>query len=91
VVGLGIWDLLPALGVTAQCAAIADLRAPRWKVLVWSLPIPFTLASTAPGEPVNVTHRTYCAECDRLSFRPGGRVGCFSADFYPLDVLGAEG
>jgi hypothetical protein len=53
---IGPWDLLLIAIVSLQCTLIAYLHAPRAKALVLTLPIPFTLATLALGEPVNVTH-----------------------------------
>ena len=55
-VNIALWDIVLILVVSLQCTAIAYLHAPRWKALVLTLPIPFTMASLALGEPVNVTH-----------------------------------
>ena len=53
---IGIWDVLLVAVVSVQCTAVAYLHAPRWKALVLTLPIPFTMATCALGEPINVTH-----------------------------------
>ncbi len=53
---LGRWDLALLLVVSTQATAIAYLHRPRWKMLVFSLPVPFTLASLALGQPIDVTH-----------------------------------
>ena len=52
----GPWDLALLLAVTAQATAIAYLHHPRWKVLLYSLPVPFTISSLALGSPVDVTN-----------------------------------
>ena len=53
---LGIWDGALLVAVTAQCTVIAYLHEPKWKALVMSLPVPFTMGSLALGEPLDVTH-----------------------------------
>ena len=53
---LGWWDAALLLAVTGQATAVAYLRQPRWKVLMLSLPVPFTLACLALGQPVGATH-----------------------------------
>lgn len=50
-------DYVPAAAVLALfVTAIAKAHAPRVKVLVFSLPIPFTCAYLATGMPINATH-----------------------------------
>jgi len=53
---LGSWDVALLVVVSAQATVIAYLHRPAWKVLVLSLPLPFTLASLALGRPIGVTH-----------------------------------
>ncbi len=55
-VDLGIWDIILIVGVSLQATAMAYIYRPRWKALLYSLPIPFTLASLSLGEPIGVTH-----------------------------------
>lgn len=52
----GYWDIVLIVGVSMQATAMAYIYHPRWKALLYSLPIPFTLASMSLGEPVGVTH-----------------------------------
>jgi len=52
----GCWDAALLAGVSLQGTAIAYLREPRWKALLLSVPVPFTLASLALGSPVGPTH-----------------------------------
>ncbi|MDD4889051.1 MAG: hypothetical protein PHU85_03905 [Phycisphaerae bacterium] len=42
--------------MTVQATAIAYLHSPRWKVIAFSLPLPFTFASLSLGQPIGVTH-----------------------------------
>lgn len=53
---LTCWDWLLIAVVSVQTAAMAYLHHPRWKALVFSLPIPFTVASLAVGRPVDATN-----------------------------------
>ena len=66
------WDVALLVIVTAQAGAIAYLHQPRWKVLVLSLPLPFTLASLALARPVDATHAAGIALL--LAFAHGVRV-----------------
>jgi len=50
------WDLALVIGVSLQTTLLAFVRSPRWKALLYSLPVPFTLANLSLGQPVNVTH-----------------------------------
>ena len=52
---LGFWDWALLVLVSCQATLLAYLR-PKWKELIMTLPIPFTLASLAVGTPVNTTH-----------------------------------
>lgn len=53
---LGAWDVALVVAVSAQATVLAYLYDPRWKALVWMLPIPFTMASLAVGRPVDATN-----------------------------------
>jgi hypothetical protein len=53
---LGTWDLILLAVVSTQATLLAYLPDPKWKALIMTLPIPFTLASLAVGAPVNSTH-----------------------------------
>ena len=50
------WDWMLLLSVTAQSACIAYLYHPKWKALMISLPVPFTMAALAVGQPINATN-----------------------------------
>ncbi len=52
----GFWDAALLSVITLQATAVSYLHQPRWKVLLFSLPLPFTLGSLALGEPIGVTH-----------------------------------
>jgi hypothetical protein len=52
----GTWDLILLAVVSLQATLLAYLPHPKWKALIMTLPIPFTLASLAVGAPVNTTH-----------------------------------
>jgi len=53
---LGTWDIVLLAVVSSQATLLAYLPHPKWKALIMTLPIPFTLASLAVGAPVNTTH-----------------------------------
>ena len=53
---LGLWDLILMAAVSAEAVALAYLYEPRWKAFVYTLPIPFTLATLAVGRPVDATN-----------------------------------
>jgi len=53
---IGPWDIALVAVVSGQCTLIAYLHAPRATAFMLTLPIPFTLATLALGEPVDVTH-----------------------------------
>ena len=53
---LGMWDIILIVGVSTQATVMAYTFEPKWKALLYSLPIPFTLASMSLGEPIGVTH-----------------------------------
>ena len=53
---MGIWDAALIAGVSIQCTIIAYLHAPKWKALVLGVPLPFTIATLALGQPINTTH-----------------------------------
>lgn len=42
--------------VTIQATVLSYVHAPKWKAFVWSLPVPFTLASLALGRPIDATN-----------------------------------
>jgi hypothetical protein len=51
-----LWDYLLAGAVTGQAVLMAYLHHPRWKALVLSLPLPFTMACLSLGRPLDATH-----------------------------------
>lgn len=53
---LGFWDLILVVAVSAEAVALAYLYEPKWKAFVYTLPIPFTLATLALGRPVDATN-----------------------------------
>jgi hypothetical protein len=55
---VGMWDIILVAGVSMQATVMAYIFDPRWKALLYSLPIPFTLASMSLGQPIGVTHAT---------------------------------
>lgn len=52
----GTWDLVLIVAVSVQCTVVAYLHQPRLKALVFMLPIPFTCAFLAIGQPINSAH-----------------------------------
>lgn len=52
----GYWDGLLVVVVSLQATLLAYLYQPRWKALVLTLPIPFTVASLAVGRPIDATN-----------------------------------
>ncbi len=54
----GPWDVVWIAAVTLQAGFIAYLHAPKWKALVFSLPIPFTAAVLAVDMPIGATNAT---------------------------------
>jgi len=55
-ISLGTWDLVLLAVVSFQATLLAYLPHPKWKALIMTLPIPFTLASLAVGVPLDTTH-----------------------------------
>ena len=55
-ISFGMWDAALLTVVSVQATAVAYLHQPRWKVVVLSVPLPFTLASLALGKPIGATH-----------------------------------
>jgi len=51
-----LWDILLVVVVTGQAAWLAYTYAPKWKALIYCLPVPFTFATLALGERVNATN-----------------------------------
>jgi len=50
------WDWALIAVVAAQATTLAYLHHPRWKALLLTLPIPFTMATLAVGTPVDIAH-----------------------------------
>jgi hypothetical protein len=53
---LSTWDIALVAAVSVQATALAYLPSPRWKALLLSLPVPFTLASLSVGRRVDGTN-----------------------------------
>jgi len=53
---LSFWDYLLIAVVTVHATILAYTFSPRWKALLLTLPIPFTIASLAVGQPVDATN-----------------------------------
>lgn len=49
-------DYLAILAVSLQSTALAYVYQPKWKAFIWSLPVPFTMASLAMNRPVDATN-----------------------------------
>lgn len=55
-ISLGFWDIALLALVSSQATLLAYLSHPKWKAIILTLPIPFTLAALAVGLPVSTTH-----------------------------------
>jgi hypothetical protein len=53
---LELWDICLVIVVSLQATFLAYLARPRWKAIVLSLPVPFTVAAMAVGQRANITH-----------------------------------
>ncbi len=53
---LGVWDFVLVLGVSLQTTLLAFVRSPRAKALLYSFPVPFTIANLALGRPIGTSH-----------------------------------
>ncbi len=53
---IGLWDILLLVVVALMSTAVAYLHHPKWKALVLSMPIPFSMAAMALGAPVDATN-----------------------------------
>lgn len=53
---IGAWDIALVGVVSVHATVLAYLHHPRLKALVYTLPVPFTIACLALGRPVGVTH-----------------------------------
>jgi len=56
VLTLNGWDLLLIVVVSIQSTALAYMGHPRWKALLLTLPVPFTLATLSVEQPVGPTN-----------------------------------
>jgi len=54
--GLGRYDVLLVVVVSLHATLLAYLPQPRWKALIFTLPIPFTFSSLALGQPIDATN-----------------------------------
>ncbi len=52
----GLADVILVGGVVCHATFLAYVSHPRWKAFFYALPVPFTLATVAVGQPVNTTH-----------------------------------
>lgn len=52
----GFWEAALLFLVSAQGLLIAYLHHPRWKVLLYTIPIPFVFGSLVVAKPIDVTH-----------------------------------
>ncbi len=53
---LGFWDIALLVLVSAQATLLAYLSDRKWKAIITTLPIPFTLAALAVGLPLGTTN-----------------------------------
>ena len=53
---IGIWDLILLVVASATGTIAAYIPHARWKAFLLLLPIPFTMAVLALGQPLNATH-----------------------------------
>lgn len=53
---IGAWDFALIVCVSLQATAMAYVRLPRAKALLYCLPVPFTCASMALNKPIGATH-----------------------------------
>lgn len=53
---LSFEDILLVVAVSAQATLLAYLHHPMWKALVYTLPLPFTFAALALGQPIDATN-----------------------------------
>jgi hypothetical protein len=53
---INLWDVMLVIVVSISATILAYLPKPRWKALVISLPIPFTLMVLAAGRPLDATN-----------------------------------
>jgi hypothetical protein len=53
---IGPWDIALLIVVSVQATILSYVHHPRWKAFVWTLPVPFTLATLALGKPIDTTN-----------------------------------
>ena len=53
---MGVWDITLILAVAVQATVIAYVHDPRWKGVLYVLPVPFSLAVLALGKPIGTDH-----------------------------------
>jgi hypothetical protein len=53
-----LWDILLFVAISGMGVVIASLHDPRWKALMLSLPIPFTISFLSVGRPLDATNVT---------------------------------
>lgn len=51
-----LWDIVLIVAVTMQALAVSYVYSPRWKALIYGMPFPFTFASLALGQQMDVIH-----------------------------------
>ena len=57
IVGLfGFWDVTLIVAAAALASLVAHLHSPKWKAIVMTLPIPYTISVMAVGRPVDATN-----------------------------------
>ncbi|MSR65169.1 MAG: hypothetical protein EXS18_05245 [Verrucomicrobiae bacterium] len=54
--GIGRYDVLLVVVVSIHATILAYLPSPRWKALLFSLPIPFTFSLLVLGQPIDATN-----------------------------------
>jgi len=53
---VGLWDVALILAVSVHATVLAYVPHPRAKAVLYAVPIPFTLATLALGQPIGTTH-----------------------------------
>lgn len=53
---LGFWDIMLFVAVSVQAVMVAYLYDPRWKALLYTLPIPFTISSMSIGQRIGASN-----------------------------------
>jgi hypothetical protein len=52
----GSWDIALLVVVSLQATILSYVHHPKWKAFIWTIPLPFTLASLAVGRPIDATN-----------------------------------